>query len=83
MQKSNLQLLFICIVGLVFSLILGHTHGRGTVKVQGSFPDLYEATIAELQEGMVRGHFSSVDLVRVRLELIPQFDYLQVDDTLP
>ncbi|KAF8235335.1 amidase signature enzyme [Tricholoma matsutake] len=64
MQKSNLQLLFICIVGLVFSLILGHTHGRGTVKVQGSFPDLYEATIAELQEGMVRGHFSSVDLVR-------------------
>ncbi|KAF8240536.1 amidase signature enzyme [Tricholoma matsutake] len=71
MQQSNFQLL--CLVGLLFSLILGYTHGGGTVKVQtfynvrqpsSKFPDLYEATIAELQEGMVRGQFSSVDLVK-------------------
>ncbi|KAG6847917.1 hypothetical protein H0H93_004893 [Arthromyces matolae] len=28
------------------------------------FPDLYEATIAELQSGLNAGHFSSVDLVK-------------------
>lgn len=32
-------------------------------KVQ--FPDLYEASILELQEGLDAGHFSSVDLVKV------------------
>ena len=30
-------------------------------------PDLYEASIAELQEGMDKGHFTSVDLVKVCL----------------
>lgn len=29
-------------------------------------PDLYEASIAKLQEGMKKGHFTSVDLVKVR-----------------
>ena len=29
------------------------------------FPDLYEASIAELQDGLERGHFTSVDLVNV------------------
>ncbi|KAG6839809.1 hypothetical protein C0991_011466 [Blastosporella zonata] len=29
-----------------------------------AFPDLYEATIAELQSGLNAGHFSSVDLVK-------------------
>ena len=33
------------------------------------FPDLYEATIAELQDGLTRRHFTSVDLVKVTLEL--------------
>lgn len=28
------------------------------------FPDLYEASIAELQHGLERGHFTSVDLVK-------------------
>ncbi|GJE93160.1 amidase signature enzyme [Phanerochaete sordida] len=28
------------------------------------FPDLYEASIAELQEGLAKGHFSSEDLVK-------------------
>lgn len=28
-------------------------------------PDLYEASIAELQDGLQKGHFTSVDLVKV------------------
>jgi amidase len=76
MQQHNFRLLFICLLGSVFSLLVGHTFGS-TANVQGSnnsrrspspkFPDLYEATIAELQDGMVRGDFSSVDLVKVSL----------------
>ena len=31
-----------------------------------SFPDLYEASIAELQAGLDAEHFTSVDLVKVR-----------------
>ena len=31
-----------------------------------TFPDLYEASIAELQAGLEKGHFTSVDLVKVR-----------------
>lgn len=31
-----------------------------------AFPDLYEASVPELQEGLNAGHFSSVDLVKVR-----------------
>ncbi len=30
-----------------------------------TFPDLYEASIAELQDGLQKGHFSSVDLIKV------------------
>lgn len=31
-----------------------------------ALPDLYEASVPELQEGLNAGHFSSVDLVKVR-----------------
>ena len=31
-----------------------------------TFPDLYEASIAELQAGLDEGQFTSVDLVKVR-----------------
>ena len=30
-----------------------------------TFPDLYEASVAELQDGMEKGHFTSEDLVKV------------------
>ena len=32
---------------------------------RASLPDLYEASIAELQEGLEKGQFTSVDLVKV------------------
>jgi amidase len=31
------------------------------------FPDLYEASVVELQQGLEAGHFTSVDLIKVRL----------------
>ena len=37
----------------------------GTVPNSVTFPDLYEASIAELQDGLEKGHFTSVDLVKV------------------
>ena len=37
----------------------------GTVKTEKVFPDLYEASVLELQAGLDAGHFSSVDLVKV------------------
>ena len=33
-----------------------------------AFPDLYEASIAELQDGMEKGLFTSVDLVKVSFD---------------
>lgn len=33
--------------------------------VKITFPDLYEASIAELQDGLEKGHFTSVDLIKV------------------
>lgn len=41
----------------------------GTVKTEIVFPDLYEASVLELQEGLDAGHFSSVDLVKVLTDL--------------
>lgn len=34
-----------------------------------TFPDLYEASIEELQVGLEKGHFTSVDLVKVSASL--------------
>ena len=36
----------------------------------GGFPDLYEASIAELQAGLQKRAFTSVDLVKVRFTSI-------------
>jgi len=52
----------------------------GTATSGTKFPDLYEASVLELQAGLHAGHFSSVDLVKVmslvkrvfRLFFVPQ-----------
>jgi len=49
------------------------TTGDSTVEQhqpQVQFPDLYEASVLELQQGLDAGHFSSVDLVKVRDSVI-------------
>jgi len=39
------------------------------------YPDLYEASIEQLQNGLEQGHFTSVDLVRVRISSsVPRID---------
>jgi hypothetical protein len=58
------------IVFLTFQFLLG---GGPTKGPTGStvtpclvqLPDLYEASISELQDGLEHGHFTSVDLVKV------------------
>ena len=70
MQRKSLQLLFICLFGLVLSLLIGSSRGDGVSNIarlspSSKFPDLYEATFAELQNGMAQGQFTSVDLVKV------------------
>jgi amidase len=37
-----------------------------TIWIDALLPDLYEASIAELLHGLENGHFSSVDLVKVK-----------------
>ncbi|KAI0634576.1 amidase signature enzyme [Trametes polyzona] len=56
----------------VFVVVLGLTSAsRGNAPAPQAvasnaikFPDLYEASISELQNGLEKGHFSSVDLVK-------------------
>ena len=43
--------------------LLARTAGQAAEA--GTFPDLYEASIAELQAGLDGGQFTSVDLVKV------------------
>ncbi|KAI0649784.1 amidase signature enzyme [Trametes meyenii] len=51
----------------VFALVLALvcvSHSGLAVAEHTKFPDLYEASIAELQDGLEKGHFTSVDLVK-------------------
>lgn len=48
---------------ILAALTLSHI-GRGLGQTT-QFPDLYEASVIELQAGLDAGHFSSVDLVKV------------------
>ncbi|GLB40037.1 putative amidase [Lyophyllum shimeji] len=59
-----------CLTLLVLVLTLVHL-ARSSLSVLGplskpkvEFPDLYEASVSELQEGLEAGHFTSVDLVK-------------------
>ncbi len=44
-----------------------HFASSATTPAQVEFPDLYEASISELQAGLDAQHFSSVDLVKASL----------------
>jgi len=39
--------------------------GQTAGSISRAYPDLYEASVLELQQGLDVGHFSSVDLVKV------------------
>lgn len=54
------------IVFLGFQFLLGRGPAGSTVTpCHVQLPDLYEASIVELQDGLEHGHFTSVDLVKV------------------
>jgi hypothetical protein len=55
------------VFGLLALVVHLHFSLRWSPKVhQNVLPDLYEASIAEIQEGLEKGMFTSVDLVKVR-----------------
>ena len=68
-----LRLALISLATLLFGLVLAKygldfeaPRARNiNMAVQVQFPDLYEASIAELQDGMSKGLFTSADLVKV------------------
>lgn len=64
-----MRLFKLCLL-FVFTNLIAFTHvvfGEQEVLAQNPavFPDLYEASIAELQLGLDKGLFTSVDLVNV------------------
>lgn len=50
-------------------LLIPLVQSRGSLGARGNtpLPDLYEASIAELQDGLQKGLFTSVDLVKVSI----------------
>jgi hypothetical protein len=65
-------------ISILLLLLLGNAfvnafERRGQAEV---FPDLYEASVEELQQGLDAGQFTSVDLVKVRPMLDFSFPYL-------
>lgn len=67
--------LFLSLLGT--QRIHGHLISRGVfpsgfVASRQPLPDLYEASISELQEGLEKGLFTSVDLVKVSTDIPPR-----------
>ena len=46
-----------------------------------TFPDLYEATVMELQAGLDAGHFTSVDLVKVMFSVLRRLRWSNLSST--
>ncbi|KAF8653648.1 hypothetical protein AX16_003800 [Volvariella volvacea WC 439] len=49
---------------ILFSLLIYTTPACFSPKAVAKFPDLYEASVEELQAGLDAGHYTSVDLVK-------------------
>lgn len=68
MQRLSFALLLFALQAALLSLFTTASSATNAVRDAEAvqFPDLYEASIAELQDGLNKGHFSSEDLVKVR-----------------
>ncbi|KAI0329789.1 amidase signature enzyme [Cubamyces sp. BRFM 1775] len=62
LSRLNALALVVIVVALACSSHSQSPEQAAAATVQ--FPDLYEASIAELQDGLEKGHFTSVDLVK-------------------
>ena len=75
MRRLSFALIFFAVQAAFLSFCLStslFTRASGVAQSvratsASAFPDLYEASIAELQDGMEKGHFTSEDLVKVSL----------------
>lgn len=71
MISVHFTFLFALVLVLGFSFMVnGSTGSQIPLKMNtdtNKLPDLYEASIEELQEGLEKGRFTSVDLVKVRM----------------
>ena len=75
-SKPRVWMIWVIIVCLTFQFLLGGGPSGSTVtSCHIQLPDLYEASNAELQEGLEHGHFTSVDLVKVPLVQLPSFEH--------
>lgn len=67
MSQAGWRVCRILLVAFVWlSLFATISHGQETLLSRAApvFPDLYEASITELQAGLDAGHFTSVDLIK-------------------
>jgi hypothetical protein len=58
------------LVAVILLFLLGNACGsriQTRSQIEDVFPDLYEASVEDLQQGMEAGQFTSVDLVKVGL----------------
>lgn len=71
LERPKPMLRFPYLISALLLLFLGDTwaHSFNSRSKPIVFPDLYEASIEELQNGMEAGHFTSVDLVKVSCNL--------------
>jgi amidase len=74
-------LLLPTLVALSKSTLGSLLSGMNPVVKKPNFPDLYEASVVELQAGLDSGHFTSVNLVEVRLFRWIQLPYLYLHFT--
>ena len=65
--RPKAMLRFPFLISALLLLFLGNSWAHSSYSRSGTnvFPDLYEASVEELQNGMEAGHFTSVDLVKV------------------
>lgn len=61
-------LIFFSTLGYPYALLLAP---RGCFRGAPPLPDLYEASISELQDGLSKGYFTSVDLVQASIPRPP------------
>lgn len=70
-QRVHWKKLGLAVVGSLSLVLLAQRAGF----FRAPYPDLYEASIDQLQYGLEQGHFTSVDLVRVRISSsVPRID---------
>ncbi|KAK7682779.1 hypothetical protein QCA50_014162 [Cerrena zonata] len=69
-RKFTIRIVFFAVLASLLGFCLPQKHSATTNTV--TFPDLYEASIAELQSGLASGLFTSVDLVKAYLARIEE-----------